>query len=820
MSYGHFSADSKEYIITNPATPRPWINYLTNDEYCAVISATGGGYSFYKDSKTERLLWWIGPNLLKDRPGRYIFVKEGEEINSITWEPLRKKLDSFECHVGIGYQTIKSSFNNLQTEVTYFVPLNETCEIWLVKIRNQKPETPDVPPSAEVGIPIERSEHRDRNLSLFGYMEWLIGTTEYINYYNISILWNRVGFEKDLNSIIAHKTAFYEEFNIKDNPYICFFSSSEKVFGWDCNKYRCLGRFNTEEKFSGNLTQSVSDGEDSIGCLENRITLKAGEEKTLFFILGQTRGRADAEKILKKYSSVAVVEKELETVKKHWIDKIAPVQIETPDKDFDAIINNWVKYQLIICNMWSRSPSFYHEGQGGRGYRDSCQDAEGILALDAEYAKKKILKIASLTRRDGTVAPGWSDTYGPYRNRPFKDHPTWLTSTVAAYVKETGDIEFLSAKVPWLKDCWGKGGTEIISWAQPSVEDSEGTLFEHLLAQLNFTYNDVSVHGIPRVGEADWNDALDMAGRRQIGESVWLGMALVRSLKLLAELATKLRKPEAAADLLQKAEIMSGRINKDGWDEAGWYIAGYNDDLVPFGSSKNNEGRIFLNSQSWAILANLVPPGKLTTILKSVDKLLNGKHGLALLAPAYTKFDPSLGRIAMFSKGTKENGAVFCHAQTFLAAAYGKVGMGNKAYETMCQIMPNKQKDMELYKVEPYAYAEYLIGPEHPYAYGEGAYTWLTGTAGWTFLVATEMLLGAQRDYDGLRISPTFPSHWKRAKITRPFRGAIYEIEIENPNGVEHGPVEVWVDGQKIEGNLIKPHRDGKTHKVRVIIKP
>jgi cellobiose phosphorylase len=800
MTYGHFSSDSREYIITDPATPRPWINYLTNDQYCAVISATGGGYSFYKDSRTERLMWWIGPNLLEDRPGRYVFIKEGDEINSLTWEPLRKKLGSFECRVGIGYQTMQASFNELQTEVTYFVPLNETCEIWLVKIRN--------------------NANKNRDLSVYGYMEWFIGSTDYINFYNISVLWNRVAFDKDLKSIIARKTAFYEEFNIKDNPYVGFFSCSEPVSGWDCNKYRCLGRFNTEEDFSGRMTQSICDGEEAISCLENKITLAPGEEKTLFFILGQTRGQDKAETILKKYASVTEAEKELKTVKAFWLERISGVQVETPDKDFDNIVNYWVKYQLLICNMWSRSPSYYHEGQGGRGYRDSCQDAEGVLALAADYARKKILTIASLCRRDGTVAPGWSDTYGPYSNRPFKDHPTWLTPTVAAYVRETGDIDFLNTNVPWLKDRWGKDGTEVVNWDQPAAEDGEGTLFEHLLAQLNFTFNDVSKHGIPRVGEADWNDALDMAGRRQIGESVWLGMALVRSLKILAELAEKLGKTDIATDLLKKAEIMSGRINKDGWDEAGWYIAGYNDDLVPFGSSKNPEGKIFLNSQSWAILADLVPPGRISTILTSAEKYLNGKHGFALLAPAYTKFDPGLGRIAMFSRGTKENAAVFCHAQTFMAAAYCKIGMGNKAYETMCQIMPNKQTDMELYKAEPYAYAEYLIGPEHPYAYGEGAYTWLTGTAGWTFMVATEMLLGAQRDYDGLRIKPTLPSHWKKAKIARPFRGATYEIEIENPNGLEHGPVEVFVDGRKIEGNLIKPHSDGKTHKVRVIIKP
>jgi cellobiose phosphorylase len=806
MSYGCFSTDGSEYIITNPATPRPWANFLTNEIYGCVISATASGYSFYKDCKTDRLTWFLGPNLHKDKPGKYVFIHDhdSKEAWSASWSPIRTHYDSYACHVGLGYQTIKQSRAEIESEVAYFVPREEPCEIWIVKVRNKN--------------------NKRRTLSIFGYMEWWLGSTDYINFYNISLLWNRISFNNKLNAILAKKTAFYVEFNIKENPYVGFFSSSEPASGWDCRKESFLGSNNTEENPQGAIKgichNSECDGEEGVGALQHKITLDPGEEKTLVFVLGQTTGEAEAEQIIKKYKDVKVAEKELDAVKQLWKSRInSNIKVETPDTDFNNMMNIWVRYQLYICNLWSRSPSFYHEGQGGRGYRDSCQDAEGILAIDIEHARKKILKIASLTRREGTVASGWSDTYGPFPNRPFKDHPTWLTSTVSAYIKETGDKEILNTQVPWLKDRWGKGGTEIIKWDQPVEEDGKGTLFDHLLAQLNFTFNDTSVHGIPRVGEADWNDALDMAGRRQIGESAWLGMALVRSLKLMAEMSEQIEKNEIAVDLRKKAEIMTERINKDGWDSQGeWYIAGYNDDLIPFGSSKNNEGKIFLNSQSWAILSGTVPAGRLTKILKNTDKILGGPHGYALLAPAYTRFDPGLGRIAMFSRGTKENAAVFCHAQTFMLAALCKIGMGNKAYEEMCKIMPVKQKDINLYKAEPYVYAEYLIGPDHPYAYGEGAYTWLTGTAGWTFLAGTEWMMGAARDWEGLRIMPTIPSHWKKCKITRPFRGATYEIEIENPDGVEHGPVEVFVDGEKIEGNLIRPHADGKLHKVKVIL--
>ena len=795
MKYGYFSKDGYEFIITDPKTPRPWINYLTNKTYCSVISASGGGYSFYKDCRTERLLWFLGPNLYKDEPGRYIFIHDhdSKEAWSLTWMPLKVPYDKFESRVGLGYQIVKQISHGIESEITYFVPKDDPCELWRVKIKNLSSSS--------------------RRLSLFGYLEWWLGSREYINLYNIALLWNRVYFSPELEAVLAKKTAFYAEFNIQENPYLAFFSTSQKIDGWDCRKES----FYPEGIYQGRCLNSECDGEEGVGVLQHQISLNPGEEKVIVFILGQTEGEQRAREVIKKYKDIKTVERELGEVKKFWREKIEQVKIETPDKEFDFMVNVWLKYQLWICNFWSRSPSFYHEGQGGRGYRDSCQDAEGILALDAEYARPKILKIASLTRRDGTVAPGWSDIYGPFPNRPFKDHPTWLTSTVSAYIKETGDINILNEKVPWLKDRWIKGGTQIGDWHQPAVSDGEGTLFEHLLAQLNFTFNDTSVHGLPRVGEADWNDALDMAGRRQIGESVWLGMALTRSLKLLAEMAELTQKKEIASDLHKKAEIMTERINKDGWDEMGWYIGGYNDDLVPFGSSKNKEGKIFLNSQAWAILSEVVSKERLPRILEATDRMLAGPHGYALLKPAYTKFDPGLGRIAMFSKGTKENAAVFCHAHTFMLAALCKLGMGTKAYQEMCKIMPSKQ-DIDLYKTEHYVYAEYLIGPEHPYLSGEGAYTWLTGTASWTFLLATEWLLGARRECAGLRIDPVIPSSWENCKITRPFRGSTYEISIENPERLEHGVKEVYVDGKKIEGNLIKPHKDGKVHLVRVVM--
>lgn len=804
MKYGRFSKDYKEYIIEHPELPRPWINYLTNEKYCAVISSTGGGYSFYKDSKTERLLSWLGPNIKTDRPGRYIFIhdKSTKETHSATWQPLRKKIDCYECRVGLGYQIIKTMFMDIEVETTYFVPRAETLEIWKTTIRNISNST--------------------RELSIFGQIEWLLGCADEINFHNIAVMWNRASYDQKLNAILAQKTANYQEFKIKPNPCWSFFASSEKATAFDCLKDTLYGHYNTVENprniLEGKLKNSECNGDEAVAALQSEITLKPGEQKTIIYILGQTEGKSLITEYINRYTKIDNVLREFKEVKDFWLKRIDPITIETPDEEINQLANIWLKYQLCICNMWSRSPSFYHEGQGGRGYRDSNQDSEGIMAIDPEYAKKKLIKIASLTRRDGTLAPGWSDTYGPYHNKPFKDHPTWFVSSVSAYVKETGDLNFLNMNVPWLKDMWRNGGTVYDKeWTSGSIEDGNGTIFEHILAQLNFSFNDTSTHGLPRIGEADWNDALDMAGGKQIGESVWIAMAQVRSLKLAAELAELLGKNDISDDLLNKAKVMSQRINEHAWDGS-WYVGGFNDTGKVFGSSKNDEGKIFLNTQTWAVLSGVVTEERLPVILNSIDTLLDTKHGMALHAPAYTVFDPGLGRIAMFSPGMKENAAIFCHAHTFKLASDFTAGRGNKGYESMLKIMPNKQDDHDRYKTEPYAYAEYLIGPDHPYQFGEGSYTWLTGTAGWTFLVITEYMLGIHREFNGLRIDPVLPSHWDRCRIIRQFRGDEYEIEIYNSEGVERGVKEIIIDGNNIEGNLIKVFGDKKRHTVKVIM--
>ncbi|MFA5038047.1 MAG: hypothetical protein WC732_00020 [Candidatus Omnitrophota bacterium] len=813
MKYGHFSSDGLEFITTDPVTPTPWINYLTNETYCAIISQCAGGYSFYRDCRTDRITRWAPDYKNFDRPGRYIYVKESKgqksrakngKVWSLTYQPLRVELDSYECRHGLGYTVISSSYNGVSSKITYFVPAHDDCELWLVSLTNDT--------------------KKEKKLELYPYVEWLVGDYhEELRYRNIMNLYNRMWFDENHQLIFGWKTAFWQGMNIKEFKNFSFFATTLDVKGYATRKAEFLGRYNTEEKPQGILDGKFKNtglcaGEDGIACFRHQVKLAPGQTREFVVILGETEGQANAVKLVEKYRDLNRVKDSLKETRELWRKRIADnITVRTPDTDFDTMVNTWMKYQVYICNLWSRSPSFYHEGSGGRGYRDSCQDSESIVSINHDLTRKRVLHLASLIRRDGTSAPGWSDTQGPAAHRPNKDHQVWLTATVRAYIQETGDRAILEEYTPYLKDKWIDGWEIDTQHKGGPSTDGEGTLYEHLEKNLNYCFNDVGERGLPKIGHADWNDAIDAAGKKHKGESVWLAQALVRSLKYFAELAELKGEQAKAAEFLQKAKTMTERVNDVCWDGE-WYKRGFTDEGIAYGTKTYEGGKIFTNTQSWAVLSGIAEGERLQKVLKSVDRYLDGPHGLALFYPAYSSFRPELGRISMFAEGTKENAAVFCHAAHFMIVAYCLAGKGNRAYESLCKIMPNKQKNYDLYKAEPYVYAEYLVGPENPYRYGEGQFTWITGASGWAFMAATEWILGVRRDYDGLLLDPCLPSSWKKCSIRRPFRGDVYDVEIENPKGVEKGVREVYVDGVRIDGNLVKPAGDGKTHQVRVVM--
>jgi len=819
--YGHFSQDGSEFIITTPLTPRPWINYLTNSRYCSIISQCAGGYSFYRDCRTDRILRWLPESWHFDRPGRYLYIKEKlktpsrkqyTRVWSATYQPICLKPDFYQCRHGFGYTVIKSSYFGISTEITYFVPEVDDCEVWIIRIKN--------------------NTKKFRRLEVYPFVEWLLGDYhQELRYRNIMNLYNRIRFDTSSQAIFAKKTAFWQDMNIRSFKGNAFFASSLAVKDYWVRKEGFLGRYNTEEKpeviIAGQLNkyrasrieERECSGEDGIAVFKHNLNLKAGQTKEFTIVLGQLYSKAKITSVIKKYRNIGYACRGLNATKAVWGKRILDnLMIKTPNQKLDLLINSWLKYQLYICNFWSRSPSYYHEGSGGKGYRDSAQDGESILSLNPGISRQKILKLASLIRRDGTSAPGWSDTQGPHQFRPNKDHQIWLTPLVYGYIQETGDKEILYKRIPYLKDKWIDGWHINPNFRTGKSDvDGKGTLFEHLETNLNFTFNDVGDKGLPLIGHADWNDAIDAAGIKLKGQSVWLAQALVRSLKMLVELADLIGKKQKAGSYLNKARIMTERINKVAWD-GNWYVRGFTDSGSVYGSKKNQEGKIYLNTQAWSLLSGIAQSDKQKRIVKSLKRYLDGPHGLALFYPAYSKFDPELGRISMFSEGTKENAAVFAHAATFMIVGLLMSGFGDFAYSALLKIIPNLQKNYDLYKTEPYVMAEYLVGPEHPYLYGEGAFTWVTGSAGWLFMAVTEWLLGVRRDFEGLRIQPCIPSHWKKFFVRRYFRSAIYDIEVSNSKGVEQGIKEIYVDGQRIAGNLIKPYKDGKIHQVKVIM--
>ena len=785
MKSGDFSADQKEFVITNPDLPRPWINYLFTDDYCAVISQTGGGYSFLQDCRRYRINAWNPEYLYADRPGRYVFLRDREtgEYWSVNWQPLCPEKQDFTCVHGMGHTTIRSRHNGIDASVEYLVPPKDSLELWRVTLRNTGPKS--------------------RQLGAFTYWHLILNDyQEEIVWKNIFSLYNFGRYDRGLKAAILSKSThgWFGEF-----PYLGFMGSTCPVKAFETRKEAFWGAnevFHRPKALEeGKLSNGACFGENMIASLQHDISVPAGGVVQFTVIAGLGKTKIDVGRLLKKYRKPGAFDEARRGTDAVWAKRLDGVWVKTPDRDFDCLTNYWTKYQLWVANSWSRSPSFYHEGMGGgKGYRDSCQDAEGILSLAPDYVRDKLVKIARCHFRDGHCAPGWSDMTGLYKGEPRADHPAWFVYTVHAYVRESGDRGFLKHKVEW-------------------ADGGKGTIFDHVLANLEHLWKHRGAHGMPLIGIADWNDAIDQAGRKGKGESVWLGIAFYRSLLAAAELAEQDGKRAKAKELRGRAAKLKEIINSPaGWDGK-WYRGGYTDNGKPFGSAKCKQGKIHINSQSWAVLGNVCEGDRLKRVLKSIDTMCDSKYGPVLLAPAYTTPDPTIGRITKFAAGTKENASVFCHAVMFKAVADCMAKRADAAYKSICAIMPSRREE-KVYKAEPYSYAEYVIGPAHPYLAGEGAFTWITGSAGWAFLAATEWILGARREFNGLRIDPCLPSSWKRAFITRRFRGTTYEIDIERKLGVKPGEKRITLDGKSFAGDILPARKDGKTHKVRVLIGP
>jgi cellobiose phosphorylase len=799
MRYGYFDDQNREYVITRPETPMPWINYLGCEAYFGIISNTAGGYSYYRDARLRRITRYRYNNAPFDYGGRYLYLRDNAtaEFWSPSWQPTRTQLDQYECRHGMGYSTVGSACKGIEARTTYFVPLGQTLEVWKCVVTNHRKTA--------------------AKLSLFSSIEFCLwdAQDDATNFQrNFS-----TGQVEVVDGVIYHKTEYRERRN-----HFAYFACSEKLAGFDTQRDVFLGKYTGWEKpaavVRGKSFNSVAHGWAPHGSHHVKLTLKPGETREVIFVLGyhenpvdqkfdpagsQTVNKRFVKPVIKKFLNpkhVAAAFAELRTL---WNGLLGVYQVKSPDLHANRMANIWNAYQCMATFNMSRSASQFESGIGrGLGFRDSNQDLLGFVQMVPSRARERILDIAATQLKTG----GAYHQYQPLTKRGnndvgsgFNDDPHWLTLGVAAYVKETGDWSILKEQVQFENE-----------------PGSEKSLYEHLRRSYNYTLERIGPHGLPLIGRADWNDCLnlncfsDTPGQSfqtttnkdgRVAESVFIAGLFVLAAKELAAIATKLGRPKDAQECLAEAAKMEKVILRHGWDGA-WFIRAYDDASKPIGSKVCQEGKIFIESQGMCVMAGIgLKDGKAKRALDSVNKHLATEHGIVLQQPAFTKYYLELGEISSYPPGYKENAGIFCHNNPWIIISETMVGNGNRAFDYYLRINPSaREKYGDLHRCEPYVFAQMIAGKDAP-THGEAKNSWLTGTAAWTYFTVTQWILGIRVEYDGLRIDPVIPAKWKGFTVTRKFRGNTYEIEVKNPKGKQSGVRRLTVNGKSIAGNLL-----------------
>lgn len=796
--YGHFDDAKREYVITDPKTPFPWINYLGNEDFFGLISNTAGGYNFYKDAKFRRITRYRYNSVPMDSVGRYFYISEkpmfvGQPtiVWNPGWKPCKTKLDKYECRHGLNYTRITGVRNRLRASVLYFVPLGVKAEIQKLTLTNED---------------IER-----KTLRLFSYAEWCLwnAATDGENFQrNLST--GEVEIERGDWTTIYHKTEYKER-----RDHYAYYAVNCPVQGYDTDRESFVGLYNDlsepEAVMSGHSKDSLAHGWSPIASHYIEVRLEPGESKDFIFVLGYAENEQDqkfaahngeltslgekdhhiinkvhAHEVLKRFATVEAVDKAFAELCALWDELLSKYHVESNDERLNRMVNIWNQYQCMITFCMSRSASFFESGVGrGMGFRDSNQDLVGFVHQIPSRARQRIIDIASTQFPDG----GCYHQYQPLTKRGnndigggFNDDPMWLLFGTTAYIRETGDFSILDEMVPWDNE----PGTEV-------------SLLEHLRISFNHVVNNVGPHGLPLIGRADWNDCLNLncfsndpnesfqtTGNKTEGskaESLMIAGLFVFCGRQFVELL-KAKKMDASA---YEAEIekMCKAVEQFGWDGE-WYLRAYDYYGNKVGSHENKEGQIFIESQGWCGMARIgAELGMPEKALDSAAKLLDSEHGMVLNYPAYTTYHIELGEQSTYPAGYKENGGIFCHNNPWVIIAMTEAGRGNDAWTLYKKIAPAWIKDQDLHKVEPYVYCQMVAGKEAAKP-GEGKNSWLTGTAAWNWLVISQHILGIQPTYEGLRVNPCIPSDLKEYKVTRKWRDAEYVITVKNPNGKQN----------------------------------
>ncbi|MGI5836328.1 MAG: GH36-type glycosyl hydrolase domain-containing protein [Chloroflexota bacterium] len=788
--YGHFSEDGLEYVINRPDTPRPWSNYLSNEEYCALISHTGGGYSFIHGSGYDRIhRWFPGEAIQQDRPGRYVYVRDDESGDywSINWQPCMKPFQHFEARHGLGYTKIKSQTQDIEGEILYFVPQDENVEFWVVTVRNR--------------------DNRRRRLSLFPYAEWTLSSyAPDLAERTFHVLFNEVELRDGI--IYASKRywptvslAVGQTPNIEWNKYV-FMTTSIPFQGFDCVRNAFLGDYrdwqNPAVVERGSCTNSQGAGYDSIGAFQHTLELDPGQEVQFHITIGSIPkdDKAQAARITNKYRDTNRVIHAFSDLRRFWADYVEKLTVRTPDPEFDLSVNVWNKYQTWITAHWARMASYYIGGGSIMGFRDLSQDILGVLPNDLEMAKRRTMSIISHQFANGSTIHNWDPLTNIGAVTGHSDDPLWLVMCILNYFKETGDVDFLSEMVPYL-------------------DAGSGTVREHMIRGLFYALKQRSPRGLSLIRAGDWNDGLNFVGMLGRGESIMNSHFLAWMLREVGDLFDTLGDVRSRDRVMLEYRRTKDAINRYAWD-GDWYWRASKDSGELLGSHTNTEGVVYLNAQTWAVLGGVAEGERAIQVMNVVKDRLDTPYGPALFLPAYQEPDHTIGIITRFAPGTKENGTIFCHTVAWTVIAECILGRGDMAYHYWKESsFLTRGKDPNLYKADPYVYAEYIYGPDHP-KFGEGEFTWTTGTAAWMWRACTDWILGVRPTARGLIVDPCLPANWDRAQMTRNFRRAVYDIEIENPEHISKGVAQVWVDGKEIQGNLLPNFGDGRRHDVRV----
>ncbi len=784
MRFGYFDRKNREYVVTRPDTPTPWINYIGSGNYGGIVSNTGGGYSFHKDPQNRRVTRYRYNNIPMDRPGRYIYIrnKDTGEYWNPGYQPVQKKLESYSCRHGMGYTVLTGEYKGVIGEVTYFVPDDKNFELWFVKVSNTR--------------------NIKQNLQIFAYSEFCFWDA-IMDQQNVDWV-QQINQGRFNDGIIT-----YHPHHISDNA--AFFATGEEVSSFDTNLETFIGKYRSESNpiavEQGGCSNSISYRANGVGVFCIDCDLGPNEERELVFVLGFAEEKSEIKNDIKEYLQPENAKAAFSRLQASWIDFTSKLSVETPDEDMNLFVNIWNQYQCKTTFNWSRFVSLYQLGLGrGMGIRDSAQDSLGVMHTIPAEAKELIIKLLKCQYTDGrayhlffplTGEGGQGDA--PVKKFDwYSDDHLWLILAVNAYIKETGDFDFLNMEIPY------------------NDKITSQTVMQHLDMALEFTNNNRGPHNIALAGRADWNDTLNLDTGKGVAESVFTSMLYCRALIEMIEILEFLNNTDMIGKYSSMYEDMKKAINNTCWDGE-WYKRAFDDNSQPLGSKENKFGKIFINSQSWAVLSKVAENERANQSMESVEKYLNSKYGIVTMYPAYTEHDTTKGGVTTYPPGAKENGGIFLHTNPWVMISEVMLGNGDKAFMYYDQILPGKRNDdAELYEVEPYVYCQNILGKEHP-QFGIGRNSWLSGTATWNMVASSQYILGIRANYDSLTVDPCIPSSWKGFKATRVFRGATYNIEVQNPNRVCAGVAKIIVDGAEVE--KIPVFEAGTEHNVVIVMK-